>query len=159
PGFELLKEADLAIFFLRWRRLPAEQVAYIDEYLKSGKPVIGFRTSTHAFNYPEGHELFEWNAFGERAFGAPPGWGGAADHTHYGHESRTDVSVIEKERGHPVLKGVAENFHVRSWLYKVLPDFPSQGATWLLMGKSVNPNNPNAIENPVAWTWTSASGA
>lgn len=159
PGLAALKDADLAVFFLRWRRLPAEQVAYIDEYLKSGKPVMGFRTSTHSFNYPEGHALRSWNAFGERAFGAPPGWGGAAKHTHYGHESSTDVSVIEAVADHPILKGVDKNFHVRSWLYKVLPDYPAKGSTWLLMGKAVNPDTPEAIENPVAWTWTSASGA
>ena len=159
PGLDTLKHADLAVFFLRWRRLPAEQLAPIDEYLKSGKPVIGFRTSTHAFNYPEGHVSREWNAFGERAFGAPPGWGGEANHTHYGHESSTDVSVIEEQAAHPVLKGVDKSFHVRSWLYKVLPDYPAKGSTWLLMGKAVDPNKEDAIENPVAWTWTSASGA
>jgi type 1 glutamine amidotransferase len=159
PGLEALEEADLAIFFLRWRRLPADQLKFIDDYLKSGKPVIGFRTSTHAFNYPEGHPLRSWNAFGERAFGAPPGWGGAANHTHYGHESSTDVSVIETQKDHPVLTGVDKNFHVRSWLYKVLPDYPAEGSTWLLMGKAVNPDKQDAIENPVAWTWESASGA
>ena len=159
PGLEALRDADLAIFFLRWRRLPADQLKFIDDYLNSGKPVIGFRTSTHAFNYPQGHELQSWNAFGERAFGAPPGWGGKAKHTHYGHESSTDVFVIEKEAAHPILTGVDQNFHVRSWLYKVLPDYPSKGSTWLLMGKPVNPNTPEAIENPVAWTWTSPSGA
>jgi type 1 glutamine amidotransferase len=159
PGLEALSEADLAVFFLRWRRLPADQLKFIDDYLKSGKPVMGFRTSTHSFNYPEGHSHHQWNAFGERAFGSPPGWGGAAHHTHYGHESSTDVSVIDKEASHPVLKGVDKNFHVRSWLYKVLPDYPATGSTWLLMGKPVNPNTPEAIENPVAWTWTSSSGA
>ena len=159
PGLEALNDADLAVFFLRWRRLPADQLKFIDDYLNSGKPVIGFRTSTHAFNYPDGHELQPWNAFGERAFGSPPGWGGVAHHTHYGHESSTDVSVIEKGADHPILKGVAKNFHVRSWLYKVLPDYPAKGSTWLLMGKSVNPNTNEAIENPVAWTWESPTGA
>jgi type 1 glutamine amidotransferase len=159
PGLEALQEADLAVFFLRWRRLPKEQLKYIDEYLNSGKPVIGLRTSTHAFNYPEGHELEKWNAFGERAFGSPPGWGGAANHTHYGHESSTDVSVIDVAAEHPILKGVDRNFHVKSWLYKVLPDYPAKGATWLLMGEAVNPNSSQAFKNPVAWTWQSASGA
>jgi type 1 glutamine amidotransferase len=159
PGMEALRDADLAVFFLRWRRLPADQLAFIDEYLKSGKPVIGFRTSTHAFNYPEGHASREWNAFGERAFGSPPGWGGPARHTHYGHESSTDVSVIEEAADHPILKGVDKNFHVRSWLYKVLPDYPAEGSTWLLMGKAVDPNTADAIANPVAWAWKSASGA
>jgi len=159
PGLEALRDADLAVFFLRWRRLPEDQVKFIDEYLSSGKPVMGFRTSTHAFNYPEGHPLRSWNAFGERAFGSPPGWGGPARHTHYGHKSSTDVRVIDAAREHPVLAGVETAFHVRSWLYKVLPDYPAEGATWLLMGKAVDPNTPEAIENPVAWTWTSASGA
>ncbi len=159
PGLEALRDADLAVFFLRWRRLPEDQVKFIDEYLSSGKPVMGFRTSTHAFNYPEGHPLRSWNAFGERAFGSPPGWGGPARHTHYGHKSSTDVRVIDAAREHPVLAGVDTAFHVRSWLYKVLPDYPAEGATWLLMGKAVDPNTPEAIENPVAWTWTSASGA
>ena len=57
PGLEILKDADLAVFFLRWRRLPADQVKFIDDYLKSGKPVVGLRTTTHAFNYPKGHAL------------------------------------------------------------------------------------------------------
>ena len=158
PGLEALKEADLAVFFLRWRRLPADQVKFIDDYLKSGKPVMGLRTSTHAFNYPKGHALEKWNAFGEMAFGSPPGWGGAANHTHYGHESSTDVSIIPEAARHHILKGVDKNFHVKSWLYKVLPDYPAKGATPLLMGKSVNPNTPEAFDNPVAWTWQTASG-
>ena len=156
PGLEILKEADLAVFFLRWRRLPVDQLKFIDDYLNSGKPRMGFRTTTHSFNYPKGHELEKWNAFGERAFGAPPGWGGPANHTHYGHESSTDVSVIAEASKHPVLTGVDKSFHVNSWLYKVLPDYPVKGTTWLLMGKSVNPNAA-AIDNPVAWTWQTES--
>jgi type 1 glutamine amidotransferase len=159
PGLEALREADLAVFFLRWRRLPKEQVAYMDEYLNSGKPVMGFRTSTHAFNYPKDHELAAWNAFGERAFGAPPGWGGAAKHSHYGHESTTDVSIISEAAKHPILTGVDPNFHVASWLYRVLPDYPVKGATWLLMGKAINPTPKAAVDQPVAWTWQNPAGA
>jgi type 1 glutamine amidotransferase len=159
PGLEVLQEADLAVFFLRWRRLPAEQVAYIDAYLKSGKPVVGFRTSTHSFKYPAGHPLEKWNAFGEFALGSPPGWGGAANHTHCGHDCSTDVSVIKEATAHPVLQGVDPSFHVRSWLYKVLPDYPAKGATWLLMGKAVNPSKPDFSDNPVAWTWQNGWGA
>ena len=158
PGLEALKDADLAVFFLRWRRLPQDQLKFIDDYLNSGKPVMGFRTSTHSFNYPKGDALEKWNAFGERAFGAPPGWGGPANHTHYGHESSTDVSIIPEAAKHPILSGVDKSFHVKSWLYKVLPDYPAKGSTWLLMGKSVNPDKPTAIDNPVAWTWQNAAG-
>lgn len=157
PGLEVLKDADLVVFYLRWRQLPKEQLAYIEAYLKTGKPVMGFRTTTHAFNYPKGDENEKWNAFGEFALNAPPGWGGKAAHTHYGHNSSTDVSVIAAQASNPILTGVSPNFHVRSWLYRVLPDYPTKGSTWLLMGKSVNPDK-EAIENPVAWTGTNSFG-
>ena len=158
PGMEALKEADLAVFFLRWRRLPADQVAYIDKYLKSGKPVLGFRTSTHAFNYPKGHPLEKWNAFGEFALGAPPGWEGKANHTHCGHSCSTDVFKIKEAEAHPILTGIDSSFHVRSWLYKVLPDFPAKGSENLLMGRAVNPEKAGFQDNPVAWTWKTAAG-
>lgn len=157
PGLEALKEADLAVFFLRWRRLPADQVKYIEDYLKTGKPVVGFRTTTHAFNYPKGHELERLNAFGELALNSPPGWGGKANHTHYGHESSTNVSVIPEAGQHPILTGVDKDFHAASWLYTVLPDYPSNGSDWLLMGHAVNPDK-EAIDHPVAWTGTNAYG-
>ncbi len=158
PGLESLQQADLAVFFLRWRRLPAEQVKHIDTYLKSGRPVVGFRTSTHAFNYPKGHPLENWNAFGEFALGSPPGWGGKADHTHCGHTCSTDVSIIQEAAGHPILSGVDSTFHVRSWLYKVLPDYPPKGSVHLLTGKAVNSEKAGFVPNPISWTWTTQWG-
>ena len=156
PGLEALGHADLAIFFLRWRRLPKDQLAHIQAYVRSGKPLFGFRTSSHAFNYPKGHELEVWNRWGSEAFGSPPGWG-AEGHTHFGHESSTDVSVIPTAAAHPILTGVPPAFHVRSWLYRVLPNWPPADAERLLMGKAVNPNKA-AEENPVAWTWKNRHG-
>lgn len=157
PGLEALKDADLVVFYLRWRRLPAEQLAHIEAYLSSGKPVMGFRTTTHAFNFPKGHASEKWNAFGEFALNAPPGWGGKAKHTHYGHNSSTDVSIVPKASANPILTGVAKDFHVRSWLYHVVPDYPLKGSTVLLTGKAVNPERA-AVENPVAWTGTNSFG-
>lgn len=157
PGLEALEEADLAVFYLRWRRLPADQIKYIDDYLQSGRPVMGFRTSTHAFNYPTGHALEKWNAFGEFALGGPGGWG-AGGHTHYGHLSTTDVSVVKEQSEHQILNGVEPTFHVRSWLYHVLPDYPLKNATPLLLGTAVNPDK-EAIANPVAWIWQNPAGA
>ena len=152
PGLDILAEADLAVFFLRWRLLPADQVAHIEAYLQSGKPIMGFRTSTHAFNYPKTDPLVAYNGFAERAFGAPPGWGGPSQHTHYGHNASTDATVIAEKAKHPILTGVDPTFHVRSWLYRVLPDYPAKGTEWLLMGKAVNPDK-KAEDQPIAWTW------
>ncbi len=159
PGLEALQEADVAVFFLRWRRLPADQVKYIEDYLKTGKPLVGFRTTSHAFNYPKGHPLEKWNSFGELAFNSPPGWGGKANHTHYGHKSTTDVSIIPAAAKNTLLTGVINNFHAKSWLYKVLPDYPTKGSTWLLMGHAINPDKKDAFDNPVAWSGKNSYGA
>ncbi|HLV01414.1 MAG TPA: ThuA domain-containing protein [Acidobacteriota bacterium] len=152
PGLDSLESADLAIFFLRWRRLPEEQIKHIEEYLNSGRPIVGFRTTTHAFRYPESHPLEEWNEFGARFLGAP--W-----IYHYGHESSTDVYKHSEAQGHPILDGVAGQFHVRSWLYHVLPDYPPASATVLMMGKSVGPSGRSErVDNPVAWTFQTPAG-
>jgi Trehalose utilisation len=157
PGLDILEKADLVVFFLRWRQLPQDQLNQIENYLKSGKPVMGFRTSTHAFNFPKGDSSEKWNAFGEFALNSPPGWG-KSGHTHYGHNSTTEVSVIDAAKNHPILKGVDQSFLAKSWLYHVLPSYPTKGSEWLLMGKSINPDKP-AIDNPVAWIGTNSYGA
>ena len=45
PGLDKLQSADMMIIFLRFRALPDEQMQYIDDYLKTGKPILGIRTS------------------------------------------------------------------------------------------------------------------
>ena len=49
PGTAALDSADLLIIGTRFRRLPDDQLAPFARYLEAGKPVIGFRTATHAF--------------------------------------------------------------------------------------------------------------
>lgn len=50
PGLEALDDADLLIIQTRFRDLPDAQMKHVDEFLMAGKPVIGLRTATHAFN-------------------------------------------------------------------------------------------------------------
>ncbi len=65
PRLEALAQADVAVFFVRFLTLDDEQFAHVERYVKSGKPVVAFRTSTHAFRYSADHPRFEWNdAFG-----------------------------------------------------------------------------------------------
>jgi len=156
PGLEVLGNADLAVFYLRWRRLPKQQLEHIRKYLDSGKPVFAFRTTTHAFNYPKGHELEKWNAFAADYLGAPPGWGNG--HTHYGHRSSTDVRVSPSASDDPILTGVEKTFHVRSWLYHVLPNYPPPDAKQLLIGRAVDSERKDPVDNPVAWTWKNKAG-
>jgi hypothetical protein len=51
-GLEILDSADLVICMLRFRRWPDDQMAHFVRYVESGRPIIGIRTSTHAFQYP-----------------------------------------------------------------------------------------------------------
>ena len=41
PGLKALRAAQLMVMFTRFRALPDEQMKFIDDYLQSGKPVIG----------------------------------------------------------------------------------------------------------------------
>ena len=138
-----LAEADLMVVYTRFRVLPDRQMESIRAYLDSGRPVAGLRTSTHAFHFPAGSPWQPWNdGFGRDVFGTP--W-----ISHHGHSSRTDVSVVERAKGHPILDGVAGRFAVRSWLYHVLP--LSKPCEPLLWGSPIAPEcSPQA--NPVAWT-------
>jgi len=150
-GLEALKTADLAVFFLRFRALPDKQMKLILDYVNSGKPIVGLRTSTHAFRYPAGHKNEKYNEkFGIDVFGQK--W-----ITHHGHKSTTEVSIIPEMRQHPILRGIYGSFPCSSWLYHVTP--LAGDCKPLLMGNAVNSNitknqNKYPLTQPVAWTKT-----
>ena len=50
PGLEALRSADLMIIATRFRNLPDDQMKEVVDYVESGRPIIGMRTATHAFN-------------------------------------------------------------------------------------------------------------
>lgn len=153
PGLEVLADADLLVQFTRFRALPEDQLQHILDYAQSGKPMVGFRTTTHAFLYPKDSPLARWNdGFGREFFGQK--W-----ITHHGHQSTTGVTVVEEQRGHPILRGV-EPFFAASWLYHVqgggdtLPD----DATVLATGSALKSHYLDRkdgrfpLMQPVAWT-------
>lgn len=147
-GLEALETADLMVMFTRWRRLPSAQVARIVDFSKSGKPMIGLRTTTHAFQYPDGDPNQPLNdGFGTELFGQR--W-----ITHHGHRSTTGVTVHESNRAHPILRGVAP-FSAPSWLYHVAP--LSGTNTILLDGLAIGSDKLDRVQTyplqqPVAWT-------
>jgi len=98
PGLEVLAEADLVIFFMRFLKMPAEEFQPIKDYLESGKPLIGLRTANHSFKYPADHPLHEWNdGFGRRAMAGP----------YVVHQGgTTDISVLPTAGKHPILANV-----------------------------------------------------
>lgn len=148
-NLQTLADADMMVVFTRFRVLPDRQMELIKAYLDSGRPVVGLRTSTHSFYFPDGSKWQSWNdGFGRNVFGTP--W-----ISHHGHSSKTDVSIIPPAKKHPILEGVDANFRMRSWLYHVTP--LAKPCEQLLWGKPVDPEcTPQ--ENPVAWTTANNGG-
>jgi type 1 glutamine amidotransferase len=146
---EALADADLMVIFTRFRVLPDKQMEMIKAYLDSGRPVVGLRTASHSFRFPAESKWSSWNdGFGREVLGTP--W-----ISHHGHTSSTDVSILDGAQGHAILEEVKERFHVRSWLYRVLP-LPDT-CNQLLWGVPIDPEG-QPQENPVAWTKTHNGG-
>jgi uncharacterized protein len=146
-GLEALADADLAVFYLRWRTLPDDQMQKIVDYVNSGRPMVGLRTTTHAFRNQQG-AYARWNdGFGRDVFGQR--W-----ITHHG--GRSSTSVFPAVTPHPVLRGV-EAFVGRSWLYHVTP-VQGEDVQTLLLGRALGSNHaedgPYPQIQPVAWTKT-----
>jgi type 1 glutamine amidotransferase len=159
PGIEVLKEADCAIFFLRFLKLPDEEWKPIEDYLKSGKPVIGLRTANHSFNYPKGHPRENWNVdFGKRALGTP----------YIVHQAgSTDCEVFGKYKSHPIMTHVTKTKWVSPgtlYLTRLEP-----GCQPLVMG--VGKGKPRLLErnfgvmqvqavehDVIAWAWENEWG-
>ncbi len=113
PGLAALDGADLCILMLRFRELPDAQMKHFADYVAAGKPIIGLRTSTHAFNYtanpgsPYARYDFRSRAwpggFGKQVLGET--WVG--HHGLHGKESTRGI-IDERRRGHPILRGVRD---------------------------------------------------
>ena len=159
PGISVLAEADAVIFFPRFLQLPDREWQPIEDYLKSGKPVIGLRTASHAFKYPKGHPRFNWNDdFGRRALGTP----------YIVHQTgTTQVSVIQKYRKHPIMSHVTKTQWVSpGTLYLTrlqggcVPLLMGTGkGPFRLMEKEFGPIQVNESEaDIVAWAWQNEWG-
>lgn len=111
PGLEALKSADLLILFTRFRNLPDGQMKYIADYVEAGKPILGLRTSTHAFLIPErktysrfGNDSKEWEGgFGRQVLGEK--W--ISHHGNHGSESTRGI-LAKDQANNPILKGIKD---------------------------------------------------
>jgi type 1 glutamine amidotransferase len=124
-GLEILKGADMMVMNTRFRKLPDGQLQHITQFAESGKPMVGFRTATHAFKYGGGNVMD--NEWPQKVFGLP--W-----IRHHGGGNSTDALIVEKNADHPVMRGV-EPFHARSWLYNA--DTLLESVTPLIIGRAV----------------------
>ncbi len=113
PGLEALEDADMVVMFLRFRELPDEQMKYIIDYTNSGRPIMGLRTSTHAFNYRK-HKDSPYAKYSFRSKELDGGYGrqvfGETWISHYGHHQvESTRGLIVKGMGNEVIaKGIDE---------------------------------------------------
>jgi hypothetical protein len=136
-----LDTADAIVMLLRFRAWPDEDMARFDKLLRAGKPIVGLRTSTHAFNgFPKGSPWDSWNynnqgGFGKRVLGET--W-----LTHWGkHKLEATRGVIEaSQREHPVLRGVSNLFGDTD----VYEAYPPADATILVRGLVLQGMTPDS---------------
>ena len=160
PGLEVLKDADVGIFFMRFLQLEDDQLAHITEFIESGKAVVGLRTSTHAFNYPKDHPRHALNNdFGQKVLGSP----------YLIHlAGKTQVKPARHAAHHPILNGVdTAGWESPGTLYLI---DAQPGIVPLLIGTGrskrigtvTNQFGVHELEEtmsaPIAWTWKNSYG-
>ncbi|MCF6312048.1 MAG: ThuA domain-containing protein [Verrucomicrobiales bacterium] len=160
PYIETLDNADGLVIFARFLALPPEQMKHIDAYLKRGGPVVGLRTSTHAFNYKDKNDPYykyhfrydgdDYKAgFGHQVLGQS--WVG-----HYGknHQQSTRITIIPEKAKHPILRGV-KDIHVQAGGYNAeeQSDWNILTMAQPLMSMKVD-GEPDASKPPMASEWT-----
>ena len=162
PGLEHLEKADLVILFSRLISLPDHQIEHVYKYLDSGKPIIGIRTANHGFIG------FDYKKDGKRVDIGNDVLGGAF-RNHHGRwqQDSTRGIIVEKNKDHPVLKGVTDIWGP-SDVYRTYKEGGSLPADCVplvdgqpLMGrKHDDAINPKLIALPMAWvkTWTGNAG-
>src|SRR3989442_15850501 len=86
--------------------LPEEQLGKVKQYVDSGKPLIGLRTASHAFE--------TWKEWDHDVLGGNY-------HNHYGNQLTAAIKVRTEAANHPILKGVEKEFTAEGGVYLCYP--------------------------------------
>jgi hypothetical protein len=140
PGAEALDTADAIVMLLRYRVYPDDVMKHFASAYRRGVPIVGLRTSTHAFNFPRNSTSAykDYNEFGKKVLGER--WV-----THWGrHKLEATRGIVEPgATGDPILRGVTDVFG-DSDVYEA---YPPADAKILLRGqvaKGMKPDDPPA---------------
>jgi len=148
-----LSRADLLLISVRRLPLPPEQLEVVRRFVRSGKPVLGIRTASHAFaapprgppEAPAGREW--WPEFDAEVFG-----GNYAGHFQNELRPRVDVGAPAADQARPLLEGCDfAGFRGGGSLYRTAP--VAAAAEVLLEGR-IDGERPQ----PVAWTFVRRDG-
>lgn len=166
PGLESLGSADLMILFTRFRKLPDEQMKHIVDYVQSGRPIIGLRTATHAFDVPDSATFgrYGWKSklwdggFGRQVLGET--W--ISHHGSHGKQSTRGI-IAPGQQSHPILRGIKDgDIWGPTDVYGVRLPLPGDSQP-LVLGQVLEGMQPddkplegskNEPMMPIAWTKT-----
>ena len=141
-----LKEANLLFLSVRRRTPPKAQLDLVRAHLAKGKPLVGIRTASHAFDRePPGKHHARWAKFDDEILGVDY-------RNHYGNKPPKDPATVIQATAmgakHPILTGVTHDaFEAKSHLYKNKPVAPTVS---VLMAGTLP--GRDEINEPVAWT-------
>lgn len=142
PGIAALDKADLCILMARFRHWSDDSMTHFVRFIEAGKPIIGIRTSTHAFQYPNDSfspfRLYSWDAkewpggFGKQILGETwvSHWG------NHGVQATRGIPVAKS----PLLNGVDVLFGTTD----VYEAAPPPDAQVLMQGEVLDSLDPNA---------------
>jgi type 1 glutamine amidotransferase len=110
-GLKALNTADLMVIMTRFRNLPDDEMKQIADYVDSGRPIVGLRTATHAFNLKAGtsYARYSWTSkvwdggFGRQVLGET--W--IDHHGHHGKQSTRGI-IAPEAHDHPILRGIKD---------------------------------------------------
>ena len=158
---EALDHADAIFMMLRFRHYPDDVMKrFVDAYL-AGKPIIGLRTSTHAFQYGGNRTNSIYSKYSHNSKVWPGGFGrqvlGETWVSHLGenHQEATRAVVEEAVKNDPLLRGVGL-MYIDTGCYFVNPQPDS---TILLRADILDGASPyaplhptkNSPHQPLAW--------
>jgi len=121
-NLQILEDADLAVIYVRRRGLEPGKMSLLKNFVNSGKPVLGIRTASHAFDprikpeqsNPYLASLASWPEFDREILG-----GNYLGHSSSDTKATTILSAVPGMEGHPLLKDVKlEGFTSSASLYR-----------------------------------------
>ena len=142
PNLAALDKADALFISIKRRGLPPEQMKVIRTFAESGRPVLGIRTASHAFDpkKPADGESV-WPTFDRDIFGGHY-------ENHYGKGPATIAEVRRSGGGDPILTGFPRSeVRFTSHLYKCRDLAPT---TIVLLAGRID-GGPVEIREPLAW--------
>ena len=128
PSLEALETTDVVVVFTRRLRIEGENLERFKAYCQAGRPIIGIRTASHAYQ--------NWLEFDAQVLGG-------SYQGHFGHGPLCHVEIIEGQENHPILASIP-NFDAFGSLYKNPAN--AEDLTVLMNAKTSEGN-----QEPVTW--------